>query len=134
MPDLPTPSPDASPALPSIDGLDTQRGLHFFAGRRALYLRSLQQFVDLYGSALPGLEAWLSAAPGADRGAALREVHAVGGVAASLGATRLERQARQVDALQRQPAADEPLHVLLAGFRDELTALIGQLRERLPRD
>lgn len=125
-------APTPSPPLPEIDGLDTVRGLQFFADRRGLYLRALRQFVELYGDGIASIDALLAGTPGASVDEVRRDVHAVGGVAASLGATNLERLAREFERLQRQAAVDSAARALLRSFRDNLARLVEGLRRQLP--
>ncbi len=127
-------APETNLPLPEIDGLDTARGLQFFADRRGLYLRSLRQFVELYGDGVASIDTLLSDAPGASIEAARRDVHAVGGVGASLGATGLERMAREFETLHRQAVPDSGTRALLSDFRDELARLVRDLRRQLPAD
>lgn len=127
-------APTPSPPLPEIDGLDTVRGLQFFADRRGLYLRSLRQFVELYAPGLAAVETYLVDPQSTLDDAARREIHAVGGVGASLGATRLEQGARQVEAQLRQGADDATLRQLVAVWRGELAQLLAALRQQLPND
>ncbi len=121
-------------ALGRIDGLDTARGLQFFAGRHGLYLRSLRQFVELYGQHIDSVDALLAGAPGASADAVRRDVHDVGGVGASLGAVRLELLARQFEALQRESAPAAAWRPLLVAWREALTRLLRELGEQLPPD
>lgn len=138
MPDPSSPSPGPSPdaaaiaALGRIDGLDTARGLQFFAGRHGLYLRSLRQFVELYGHGIESVETLLAGPSGASADAARRDVHAVGGVAASLGAVRIEQLTRQLEVLQRASAPEAAWRSALAAWHDALSSLLRDLREQLP--
>jgi len=127
----PPPAPSVN-GLPEIAGLDTPRGLVFFAGRAASYLRGLHQFAQMYAGGLNSVENYLARPEPDALTAVRREVHAMGGAAAALGAVGLETQAQQFELRLRAGAADNEVQALLHGLRDELAALAQQLHERLP--
>jgi HPt (histidine-containing phosphotransfer) domain-containing protein len=126
------PSAPPSNGLPEIAGLDTRRGLVFFAGRAASYLRGLHQFAQMYAGGLSSVESYLARPEPDVLTAVRREVHAMGGAAAALGAVGLETQAQQFELRLRAGAADNEVQTLLHGLRDDLAALARQLQERLP--
>jgi two-component system sensor histidine kinase/response regulator len=110
-----------------VDGIDTDRGLAFFAGRVDAYRRALDQFVQLYAGGLGGRD---GPADTIDRAAYWRrEVHSLGGAAAAIGAIRLHTQAVVVETQLRAPqrrAGPE-----LARLVEDLAATVARLREQL---
>jgi len=93
---------DASEDVPALDGLDTRRGLYHVAGNAALYLRLLDSFRQTQRGTAAGLHAALARGDNAEAGAV---AHSLRGVAANLGATALERAARDLEAALA-PAAE----------------------------
>ena len=123
----------ASRLLPAVPGLDTVRGLRFFAGRRDSYVRGLRQYVSLYGSGLPAVDRFLNGASGPDDTAALRqELHSMGGASAAIGALAIGEQAVALEVALRQTAPDAARTAEVAGLRDQVAALVRQLRKQLP--
>ena len=139
------PGPDAdrgaapTDPLADIPGLDPVRGLGLFGGQRRLYLRGLRQFVELYGGGLAALGRYLAdpAAEAANREPVRREVHSMGGAAATLGAVDMQQATQRIDALMRAAAAppgqDAALHAELVALQRELATLVARLRDALAR-
>jgi PAS domain S-box-containing protein len=127
----------ATAVLDGIEALDLVRGMSLFAGQRALYMQALGCFVDLYRDGLAEVDRYLARAPGATREAAGREIHSMGGAAASLGAVELENAARHIDAMVRGERAgqsgDEQLRTELELLRDDLADLVARLAKALGR-
>jgi two-component system sensor histidine kinase/response regulator len=108
--------------LASVPGLDVERGLCFFAGRHASYVKALRHFAGLFPEGLAAVGDFIAGRPGASREAVRREVHSFGGASAALGALDAERSARRIDALLRErPSAAETAEE--PGLRAELEAL-----------
>jgi two-component system sensor histidine kinase/response regulator len=126
----------AAPAdrlLPAVPGLDTVRGLRFFAGRRDSYVRGLRQYVSLYGAGLPAIDRFLSGASGPTDTAALRqELHSMGGASAAIGALAIGEQAVALEVALRQAAPDAAQAATVAELRDRVASLVRQLRKQLP--
>jgi two-component system sensor histidine kinase/response regulator len=127
-----TPAP-ASRLLPAVPGLDTVRGLRFFAGRRDSYVRGLRQYVDLYGTGLPAIDRFLSGASAPDETEALRqELHSMGGASAAIGALLIGEQAVALEVALRHAPPDAAQTAVVAELRDGVASLVRQLRKQLP--
>ncbi|WP_377701012.1 response regulator [Pseudoduganella sp. UC29_71] len=106
-------APGAAPqaAVPQLEGIDSARGLHYVAGNAALYLQLLDSFRQNQRSAAEDLHA---AVARGDASAASAAAHSLRGVAGNLGATVLERTARDLEAVLaqfapvRRPAPGHP--------------------------
>jgi two-component system sensor histidine kinase/response regulator len=97
-----------------VQGLDTERGLAFFAGGAGRRTRGAEGI----GEAPPDrLDHWR------------REVHSLGGAAAAIGATGLHTQAIEVETRLRE--ANPRAGAELAGLIEDLAALVARLREQL---
>ncbi len=125
----------ATDVLADIEALDLVRGMSLFAGQRALYMQALGYFVDLYADGLAGVDRYLAGQAGATREAAGREIHSMGGAAATLGAVELENAAHRIEALVRgahaQPDDDGALRAELQAVRAGLADLVARLRVAL---
>ena len=120
--------------LPVAPGLDTVRGLRFFAGRRDSYLRGLRQYVSLYGAGLPAIDRFLNGAGDHDDTRALRqELHSMGGASAAIGALAIGERAVALEVALRQAPPDAAQTAVLVDLRDGVAALVRQLRRQLPR-
>ena len=123
----------SSGLLPAVPGLDTVRGLRFFAGRRESYVRGLRQYVSLYGTGLPAADRFLSGASGPDDTAALRqELHSMGGASAAIGALALGERAVALEVALRAGTPGAAQAAEVATLRDEVASLVRQLRNQLP--
>jgi two-component system sensor histidine kinase/response regulator len=109
--------------------LNTARGVAFFAGNQAVYATALGQFCTMYASGIDGLQACLDDRSEAHAEALRRELHSLRGASAALGAETFARQVHQLeDALRDAPDA-APIGPALNGLRNELNALIDEMRE-----
>jgi len=123
--------------LARVPGLDVERGLCFFAGRHASYVKALRHFAGLFPEGLAAVGDFLARHPGATREAVRREVHSFGGASAALGALDAERSARRIDALLREKpsaaeTADEPgLRAELEAIHAQAATLLARLRQAL---
>jgi two-component system, sensor histidine kinase and response regulator len=129
-------SPEAAP-LPTVPGLDTARGLRFFAGRRDSYLRALHHYAKLYGAGLPETDRFLRGASLPHHHDALRrELHSMGGASAAIGAALIGEQALALEAAWQNdgagPRQGADLAADLAALRDQVATLVRQLRQGLP--
>ena len=127
----------ASDALERIEALDSARGLSLFAGQRALYLQALGYFVDIYAEGLAALGKYLDAPGSTTREAVGREIHSMGGAAATLGAVELEDAAQRIDRMMRgdagRQADEDALRAEFASLRAKLADLVARLRVALGR-
>ncbi|CAN7441422.1 response regulator [Pseudoduganella sp. LjRoot289] len=85
----------APAALPRLDGIDTGRGLRYVAGNAKLYLHLLDSFRDTQRGAGRELRASLERG---DVELVGQGAHSLRGVAGNIGATVLERAARELEA------------------------------------
>ena len=116
---------DASPEFDSIEGLNTERGLAFFAGSVDVYRRGLRQFASLYAVEPAAFTAYRTEA-GAGQGNRLaRELHAIAGAGAAIGGLRLSELSRRAEWLVQQSAPATDVIVAL----DAVTGHIAQLVE-----
>jgi CheY-like chemotaxis protein len=123
----------ASRLLPAVPGLDTVRGLRFFAGRRESYVRGLRQYVSLYGTGLPAADRFLNGASGPEDTTALRqELHSMGGASAAIGALAIGERAVALEVALRQAAPDAAQAAEVADLREQVASLVRQLRKQLP--
>ena len=107
--------------LPTLHGIDIERGLLHHLRRPALYRQSLARFNREFGGAAGDAAAALTAG---DLERARRLAHSVKSAAATLGADALERAAR---ALEQRLAAGQPGDAELAVF----DAALGRVVETL---
>ena len=126
---LPASAPADTNAAPlHIPGLDVARGLAFFAGDRAAYLQALQQFTGRYGAG------W--AQPASNDAAPLdtlrRELHALGGASAAIGAAPLCEQIALLDQRLREPADREPAAPAVEALRRQLQQVVSAIQAALP--
>ena len=130
---LHAPAPPASVAtfdierLQAVAGLDTARGLGFFAGHEEPYVQALRTFAGLYLGGLPA---------GANSAEAIRrELHSVGSACSSVGATVLAAEARALLDTRGEPAGSAPeLGPSAAGFSLRLAQLAATLEFALARN
>ena len=134
QPPPPPPEPAASGVPPddenrvwrvAIAGLDHERGLKLVHGQVDHYTRLLRQFAKIHGDDPAGLHRALDAG---DLAEARRLTHALRGVAGTLGATRVQALAAELETALRdgRPAAD--LENLRRALETEHAALITALR------
>ena len=128
----PTPAADAAasaPHLPELPGLDRDAGLRRAAGKPGLYLSILRRFADDHGQDAREMAAALQAG---DTGTATRVAHTLKGLAGTLGAHGLQRQAQALEDALRGDTAPAELGTLLPPLAAELERLVEMLRQRLP--
>lgn len=108
--------------------LDLHAGLRQFAGQSALYQRTLRGFAEQYSAGLSGWGAWLASG---DWPELRRAAHTLQGLAATVGAQPLQRQAL---ALERcAAAADAPgAEQQLTRSQALLERLLEEIRQSLP--
>ena len=117
---------DARQEIPSLDGIDTRRGLHLVAGNTALYLQLLDSFRQNQRGTAAGLHAALRRG---DAGEAAAIAHSLRGVAGNLGASALERAAGDLEAALAPPGPipAPAAVVLMAAVDDALAGLMHAL-------
>jgi two-component system sensor histidine kinase/response regulator len=115
--------------LPAIDGLDAADGLGRVAGNRKLYLKLLRQFVEQQAGAAAEIAAALARG---DAPLAERNAHTLKGVAANLGAKRVQSTAAVVEEIIRHQGAAEETGSALRQLSAELDPLLDSLRAFLP--
>jgi PAS domain S-box-containing protein len=117
----PAAKPAAAAPLPAIDGVDTEAGLHRFAGNQAAYVGWLRKF-DSEGEA--SLEEAVAALRAGSREESLRILHALKGRVGMLGLTALwEATVHLESALKEEREFETFLAALLQEFsltRDRL--------------
>ncbi|HQQ69290.1 MAG TPA: ATP-binding protein [Alicycliphilus sp.] len=111
-----------SAPLPPLEGVDTARGLAQALGRPELYRRILGNFLHEFGASGQALQ---GAQAAHDWPLARRLAHSLKSASATIGATALAQQARQLEDsfARQQPAADE----LLASANQELSRICALL-------
>ncbi len=120
-PAVPRPQRQSLPALLiEFDGLDTERGLAALHGDGGAYMRLLRQLAANHRGDAPQLRDELAAG---QIDAARRRLHALKGVAATLGAIRLQAAAAALEPALRSAPADASLAALLDTLHTEQAAL-----------
>jgi two-component system, sensor histidine kinase and response regulator len=128
---VPTPLPEAGPPLDLIPGLDTADGLRRVLGRREAYVGILRRFAEGQADIARDIRAALAEGRRAD---AERGAHTLKGVAGTIGARELQRQAAELEAALRQSATPEDVEPLLETAGGMLDDLISALLRTLPLD
>ncbi len=127
VPSSPATETTSPTVLPSIDGLDSRRGLATVMGDHALYARQLQRFFDTYQNFAADFARALA---DPDATAATRAAHNLRSIAGNLGATAVQDAAGRLERACKSGAAralidtllQETLHALqpiLAGLKDD---------------
>jgi signal transduction histidine kinase/DNA-binding response OmpR family regulator len=122
-------APHPANELPSVAGLDTKDGLARVAGKWALYLRLLRQFVEEQS---PAPEQITSALSRSDSALAERLAHNLRGVAGSIGARQVQSAAGTLEKLIRAKAMPRELDSAKNQVTAALDPLITRLKEVLP--
>ncbi|HRM48714.1 MAG TPA: ATP-binding protein [Alicycliphilus sp.] len=118
----PAPAAESAAQIPALEGVDTARGLAQALGRPGLYLRVLAQFVQDFGASAQAMQ---DAQAAHDWPLARRLAHSLKSGSATIGATALAQQARQLEDgfAQERPAEA----MLLAGVGTELARICSLL-------
>jgi two-component system sensor histidine kinase/response regulator len=127
-----TAAPSSGPAVaqevPEIEGLDTRNGLARLGGNRSLYLKLLNQFLDLESS-----PARIASALGAgDWSQAELTAHTVKGAAGGLGASSVEAVSSHLERALRERQEKEVWSPRLLEFDACLSEFCARLRAALP--
>lgn len=118
-------------ALQTVEGLDAAVGLRILQGNVHRYLRLLGQFVVKHGQ---DASAMIARAAAGDLQAIQFTAHSLKGVAATLGAVRVQQLAAQAEARAKQGADSD---LLLSGLDDlatELSELVTAIQAVLPAE
>jgi CheY-like chemotaxis protein len=118
-----------SSALSGITGLNTEKGLYFFAGDARGYRSALRQFCMSSGEECRRLEACLAAA---DWNAYSRAAHALKGGLGTIGASELSEWAQKLDAAAK-PADKPTAGFMTAAMAADMAANITAVIEETPR-
>jgi len=110
--------------LRRIDGLDAAQGLRQAGGNEALYRRLLRSFVDAHADAPQRVGAALAAE---DWAGAEREAHSLKGVAAQVGAYRIQRMAAALETSIGACAGHDALQAAVQDVDASLRVLAGAI-------
>ncbi len=125
-----TPAPQAGKVsaggddLPSVEGLNTGKGLLRVAGNRKLYLKLLRQFVEQQAGTPERIAAFLAKG---DPAGAEREAHSIKGVAGNLGADTIMSTAGELEKAIGARADISRIESFRQRLSGLLTDMIGQL-------
>jgi two-component system, sensor histidine kinase and response regulator len=122
---------DSAPWLHAIAGLDAADGLRRVLGRREAYVGLLRRFAVGQARAFSEIRAALAEGRRAD---AERYAHTLKGVAGSIGARQLQREAGDVEAALHRGITLPDLEIQLAPAEQTLDALAATLLAALPRE
>jgi PAS domain S-box-containing protein len=116
-------------ALATVSGLDIRLGLRRVMGRQPLYLVLLRKFAASQTHAVHEIRAALNVG---DIALAERVAHTLKGVAGSIGATELERDASALENAIHANATREMIDTALLPASLRLDTLVAGLNEKLP--
>ena len=115
--------------LATVSGLDIRLGLRRVMGRQPLYLVLLRKFTGSQAHAVRDIRAALDAG---DIALAERIAHTLKGVAGSIGATELERDASALETAIHAKATREMIDAALLPASLRLDTLVAGLADKLP--
>ena len=115
---------DDQPVIPLIKGIDIETGLAIANGNRRLYRRLLSAFRDTQGDFADNFRA---ARESSDPETAVRCAHTLKGVAANIGATRIQEAAAGLEAGCKASAENTQVDELLQKVVIELKPVISEL-------
>ena len=115
--------------LPAIADLDAADGLRRVLGNRTAYVALLRRFASSQAGAVTEIRAALSDGRAADAG---RCAHTLKGVAGSIGARELQREAGQLEAALRRGDPRALVAPLLDGTANQLDRLVAAIAVALP--
>jgi two-component system sensor histidine kinase/response regulator len=127
---LPAPSPGACD-IDHIPGLNAVDGLRRVLGRRDAYVRLLRRFAAGQGDGIRDIRVALAEGRSAD---AQRGAHTLKGVAGTIGAEQLQREAGEVEAALRRGETPGVVAPLLAPAERTLDDLVTALLRSLPAE
>jgi two-component system, sensor histidine kinase and response regulator len=123
------PAPDATQWFHQIPALDAADGLRRVLGRREAYVRLLRRFAHSQAQVFPEIRTALAEGRRAD---AERAAHTLRGVAGSIGARQLQREAGEVEAALRNGGVLMELERLLGPAERTLDDLVAALHAAMP--
>jgi PAS domain S-box-containing protein len=143
---LPPPGPSATAPVPApttektaltaslerlagLPGLNVEQGLSMVRGNSAKYLDLLRRFADHHADDMAALQASLDAG---DQTTALRLAHTLKGAAATLGANRLARMARDLEEILHAETSSEGVESRLLQQMTAIRLEFPQLSAALP--
>lgn len=110
--------------ITALQHVDVEAGLRYCNGNRELYQRLLKKFAVKYGDF-----AWQFRQACDESGeSAIRAAHSLKGAAASLGITRVQQSARELEYGCRQGATDPDVHDLLERVVEALQLVLDELK------
>jgi PAS domain S-box-containing protein len=122
---------DDSAVLPqNIPGLDSEQGLRRVLGKKAVYAKMLQKFIQGQGNAIALIESSLSEK---DWPSAERIAHTLKGVAANLGATQVQADAGALEDALRDRSNIATVVPLAQRANQSLATLMAALQAQLPQ-
>jgi PAS domain S-box-containing protein len=125
-------APALPPApLPEIPGIDLKATLPRFGGSFARFAALFRRFAASHGGALDEVRAQLAQG---DRTGAGQALHRLRGVAANLGATAVEREARALEAALGSKDGDEAALAPRLARLDEAMAMAAEAARTLPAE
>ena len=120
--------PQEEVGIPVVDGLQTGEGLSRVAGNKKLYIKLLRQFAAQQADAPVQIAQQLKAG---DRASAERTAHTVKGVAANLGAKKVQAAASELEKALREGVDPGRQEVLLRQVSDILKPLVAGIQAAL---
>ncbi|VVP55081.1 ATP-binding protein [Pseudomonas fluorescens] len=115
----------------NFEGLDVAAGLRRVQGKHSMYVDLLRRYLDGQSSLLSQLRAALSV--GEFEKAELL-VHSCKGISATIGADTVAQAADTLEQALREKRPQAELNTCIEALAEPLETMLGQLRERLPRD
>jgi signal transduction histidine kinase/CheY-like chemotaxis protein/HPt (histidine-containing phosphotransfer) domain-containing protein/HAMP domain-containing protein len=114
--------------LPAVEGLDLQGGLSRVAGNQTLYRKLLREFAEQYGAAANDVRNALAAG---DAVRAERLAHSLKGVAANIGARRVQAAADVLEKAIRGRAAPGDIEAACTQAAEALAPVVNGVRTTL---
>jgi two-component system, sensor histidine kinase and response regulator len=127
----PSPLPPTDLGLDLIPGLDTADGMRRVLGRREAYVGLLRRFAAGHASSMRDIRTALA---DGRRDDAERGAHTLKGVAGTIGAGQLQREAAEVEAALRRGATPTEVAPLLDPAERTLEHLVTALLRALPAE
>lgn len=124
-------SDDVIQRLSDVYGLDAVGGLRRMSNDQALYLTLLGNSLNRYGNDVDHIARALADGHFDD---ARMLTHALNGAAGTLGATRVHRAARALEASLHEGAGSEAIMEALGRLREEFEPFVASLRRALDRE
>jgi signal transduction histidine kinase/HPt (histidine-containing phosphotransfer) domain-containing protein/ActR/RegA family two-component response regulator len=129
-PSPPVPMMGCANADLNIEGLDVASGLRRVQGKHSMYADLLQRYLAGQSSLMSQLIAVLAVG---DLEKAQLLAHSCKGISATIGADTVAQAANALEQALREKRPQDELHICMGALIAPLDAMLGQLRERLPR-